>query len=101
MTLLAVLRGGAAKEAEIHARLRDHRVMGEWFSPHDEVLAEVALGERLVQVVPQGPPAPAPQRTVEAVGHMLIAPPTDDSPRSRRNYVAVKRRAMREAFSQA
>jgi hypothetical protein len=30
-------------EATIHEALAEHRMLGEWFAPHDDVLAEAAM----------------------------------------------------------
>lgn len=40
--LRAVVAGGPRLEGELHRRLRDHRLLGEWFSPAPEVLAAMA-----------------------------------------------------------
>lgn len=41
MKLLASVPGGPSDERGLHAKLRRHRVSGEWFNPHIEVLALV------------------------------------------------------------
>lgn len=38
LRLLAVFHGDAQREAEIHALLRSHHAIGEWFEPHIDVL---------------------------------------------------------------
>ncbi|MEW9855948.1 GIY-YIG nuclease family protein [Novosphingobium sp. M1R2S20] len=38
LTLLATVPGGRFTEEQIHQRLIAHRLHGEWFSPHAEVL---------------------------------------------------------------
>lgn len=40
--LLATLSGGARREAAYHAQFTAHRLHGEWFSPHPDILAEIA-----------------------------------------------------------
>ncbi len=46
LTLLAELPGGKEEEQEMHTRLREYRVRGEWFTPAAEVLALVPEPER-------------------------------------------------------
>lgn len=41
LALLATRSGGRPKEAEYHARFAVHRLHGEWFSPHPDILAEI------------------------------------------------------------
>jgi hypothetical protein len=41
LKLLATVRGGRAKEREYHQRFADHRLNGEWFERHSDVLAEI------------------------------------------------------------
>ena len=41
LRLLARVRGGATLEAEYHARFAAHRLHGEWFAPHPDILAEI------------------------------------------------------------
>lgn len=43
LTLLRVAEAGAYAEAELHAKLRQHRLSGEWFMPHPDVLECIAL----------------------------------------------------------
>ena len=38
LILLAVLRGGVAKEESFHALFSAHRIRGEWFYPNAEIL---------------------------------------------------------------
>lgn len=42
LTVLAIVRGGALMEFEYHQRFADHRLEGEWFDPHPDILAEIA-----------------------------------------------------------
>ena len=51
LAILALREGGRAAERDYHARFADHRLHGEWFAPHPDILAEI---ERL------SPKAPAP-----------------------------------------
>lgn len=39
--LEAQTRGGATLESQYHARFAAHRLHGEWFSPHPDILAEI------------------------------------------------------------
>lgn len=39
LSVLAVIKGDERDEAEIHRRLADFRVSGEWFHPHNNVLS--------------------------------------------------------------
>ena len=41
MVLLAVVRGGAL-EGMYHQAFAAHRIAGEWFEPHPDILAEIA-----------------------------------------------------------
>jgi hypothetical protein len=41
LSLLCVIPGGCALEAQYHARFAEHRLHGEWFSPHPDILAEI------------------------------------------------------------
>lgn len=41
LRLLVTTTGGDELEKSLHQKLRSHRLRGEWFSPHAEVLAEV------------------------------------------------------------
>jgi hypothetical protein len=52
LTILAITDGGKAQEAEYHARFAVHRLHGEWFSPHPDILAEI---DRLNSVPPSFP----------------------------------------------
>jgi T5orf172 domain. len=47
LELLAVYDGGSDVERHLHKQLAAHRLSGEWFSPHDEVL-------RVIESVKQG-----------------------------------------------
>jgi hypothetical protein len=40
LTLLAVALDGN-REAEYHRRFAEHRMQGEWFQPHADILAEI------------------------------------------------------------
>lgn len=42
LKLLVVSPGGKTVEERYHARFREHRLNGEWFKPHDAILAEIA-----------------------------------------------------------
>lgn len=42
ITLLATCKGGRRKEFELHQRFAAHRLHGEWFEPHPDILAEIA-----------------------------------------------------------
>jgi len=42
LTLFATTPGGLKIEKGYHARFTDHRLHGEWFSPHPDILAEIA-----------------------------------------------------------
>lgn len=39
--LLAIVEGGRAQEHQYHKRFADHRLHGEWFNPHPDILAEI------------------------------------------------------------
>lgn len=41
LKVFATVRGGCLLEPEYHARFAAHRLQGEWFNPHPEVLAEI------------------------------------------------------------
>lgn len=41
LIILAVTEGGQAREFEYHGRFAEHRLNGEWFAPHSDILAEV------------------------------------------------------------
>lgn len=41
LTLLFATHGGATAEANLHHRFREHRLHGEWFAPHPDILAEI------------------------------------------------------------
>lgn len=41
LTLLATCGGGIKQERIYHKRFATHRLHGEWFEPHDDILAEV------------------------------------------------------------
>ena len=40
LKLLAVVPDGS-QEAEYHRRFAEHRIQGEWFEPHEDILAEI------------------------------------------------------------
>ena len=42
LTLLAFVKGGQSVEREYHRRFAAHRLHGEWFEPHPDILAEIA-----------------------------------------------------------
>lgn len=42
LTLLACTLGTEETEEAIHVELQKHRLRGEWFNPHDDVLAKIA-----------------------------------------------------------
>jgi hypothetical protein len=42
LTLLCVLQGEGHRECDYHRRFAAHRLQGEWFSPHPDILAEIA-----------------------------------------------------------
>lgn len=46
----ASIEGDPSLEREYHARFKEHRLHGEWFAPHPDILAEI---ERLA--TPGGP----------------------------------------------
>lgn len=41
--LLGVVQGGLDTEDDIHAMFQQHRVKGEWFKPHAELMAHIAV----------------------------------------------------------
>ena len=41
LQLLATTVGGKPAERAYHARFAEHRLHGEWFSPHPDILAEI------------------------------------------------------------
>lgn len=54
LKLLATTRGGPKKEAEYHTRFAEHRMSGEWFSPHPSILRTI---KRLTSTLNQHVPA--------------------------------------------
>lgn len=42
LVLLGTALGGRAQETAYHARFAAHRLHGEWFARHDDILAEIA-----------------------------------------------------------
>lgn len=46
LTLLATMDGDRTAEFRLHARFAAHRLHGEWFSPHPDILAEIKRLER-------------------------------------------------------
>ncbi|CAB5222816.1 Meiotically up-regulated gene 113 [uncultured Caudovirales phage] len=42
LTLAAVAEGGCRIERDYHIRFAEHRLHGEWFAPHPDILAEIA-----------------------------------------------------------
>ena len=41
LELLATTEGGKEQERRYHKRFADHRLHGEWFEPHPDILAEI------------------------------------------------------------
>lgn len=41
LSIVAITAGGSAQEAAYHAAYRAHRLRGEWFDPHPDILAEI------------------------------------------------------------
>lgn len=41
LVLLAAIPGTSADETAYHKRFKEHRMRGEWFSPHPDILAEI------------------------------------------------------------
>lgn len=41
LTLLATMEGDRTAEFRLHARFAAHRLHGEWFAPHPDILAEI------------------------------------------------------------
>lgn len=41
VTLLATIPGRRVEEFAYHARFAEHRLHGEWFEPHPDILAEI------------------------------------------------------------
>ena len=41
LEIAATCEGGLPKEAEYHRRFAKHRLEGEWFDPHPDILAEI------------------------------------------------------------
>lgn len=41
ISFLAVVVGGSKVEAHYHEQFATHRVRGEWFNPHPDILAEI------------------------------------------------------------
>lgn len=41
LELICVIAGGGGLEAEYHKRFAAHRLTGEWFAPHPDILAEI------------------------------------------------------------
>jgi len=41
LLVLAVSGGGMPQERKYHTRFADHRLLGEWFAPHPDILAEI------------------------------------------------------------
>lgn len=55
LTILALAGGGSDAEREYHVRFAEHRLNGEWFKRHDDILSEISrLNEDRV-LVPQAP----------------------------------------------
>lgn len=45
LVLLATLKGGRVVERELHRRFAEHRIRGEWFHPHADILAHIAAAK--------------------------------------------------------
>jgi hypothetical protein len=41
LSLLATRLGGRVRERAYHAKFAEHRLHGEWFAPHPDILAEI------------------------------------------------------------
>lgn len=41
LRLLAITHGGADQEGAYHMQFAEHRIRGEWFEPHPDILAEI------------------------------------------------------------
>lgn len=41
LRILVTTRGGQPQEQAYHRQFREHRLHGEWFSPHEDILAEI------------------------------------------------------------
>jgi hypothetical protein len=41
LRIVALTAGGSAQEAAYHAHFKAHRLRGEWFDPHPDILAEI------------------------------------------------------------
>jgi hypothetical protein len=55
LVCLATMNGGAYEEGALHERFKEHRLAGEWFRPHWDILALVAM----LRTVPVPLPAPS------------------------------------------
>ena len=55
LTVLASFDGDSYQEWEYHQRFADHRVRGEWFRSHPDILAEI---ERLLTILATQGPTP-------------------------------------------
>ena len=51
--LVAVAKGSLAKERAYHAMFSASRVFGEWFSPTDDIIKEIALLEKGLSSLPE------------------------------------------------
>jgi hypothetical protein len=51
LTLAAIVEGPVSLERSYHARFAEHRLHGEWFRPHPDILGEI---ERLQAVIAAG-----------------------------------------------
>lgn len=54
ITVLAHMPGGREDEQWIHKQLAEHRVHGEWFRPHPDVLEWVDIAKGANQAIPRG-----------------------------------------------
>ena len=39
LDLLLIMYGGRSLEKDLHEKFKDHRVKGEWFKPHEDILS--------------------------------------------------------------
>lgn len=51
LELLATMPGNVTVEQRLHLKLRAHRMSGEWFEPHENVLAEVRRAQPVEEAV--------------------------------------------------
>lgn len=41
LSIVATVAGGVVAERNYHAKFAEHRLRGEWFAPHPDILAEI------------------------------------------------------------